>query len=50
MARDIYKAIPIEEPITSPKEQDMIKYSPPPSTFWLDAISAMAIAVGIVTL
>ena len=31
------------------KEREMMKYSPPPSTFWLVAISARAIAVGIVT-
>ena len=49
MACEKYKAIPIDEPMASPNEREMIKYSPPPSTFWFVAISAIAIAVGMVT-
>lgn len=36
-------------PIFSPKDRLIIKYSPPPSTRWLVAISEIAIAGGIVT-
>ena len=34
----------------SPNEREIIKYSPPPSTLLLVAISEMANAVGIVTM
>ncbi len=37
-------------PILSPKEREMMKYSPPPSTLLLVAISEMARAVGMVTI
>ena len=36
-------------PMVVPKEREMMKYSPPPSTRRLVAISAMAKAVGKVT-
>ena len=49
MAWEKYRAIPIVPPIFRPKEREMIKYSPPPSTFSLVAISERASAVGIVT-
>ena len=44
-----YSARPIVAPIFSPKDREMIKYSPPPSTRWFVAISDMAMAVGMVT-
>lgn len=37
-------------PMVAPKEREMMKYSPPPSTRLLVAISAMAKAVGTVTM
>ena len=37
MACDKNRAIPIVAPMFNPNERDMIKYSPPPSTFWLVA-------------
>jgi len=45
----MYSAIPIAPPMLCPKEREMMKYSPPPSTRRLVAISAIARAVGIVT-
>lgn len=42
--------MPIAAPILIPNEREIIKYSPPPSTFWLVASSAKAIAVGMVTM
>ena len=36
-------------PMRIPKEREMMKYSPPPSTLRLVAISEMARAVGMVT-
>ncbi len=41
--------MPMAPPISRPKEREMMKYSPPPSTFWLVAISARDMAVGMVT-
>ena len=49
MAWERKSAIPIVPPIFNPKEREMIKYSPPPSTLLLVAISEMARAVGMVT-
>ena len=49
MACERYNAIPIVAPMFKPKERDMIKYSPPPSTLLLVAISEIANAVGMVT-
>ena len=46
---NINRAIPIVAPIFNPNDREIIKYSPPPSTFWLVAISEIASAVGIVT-
>ena len=40
--------MPIVPPTVGPNERLMMKYSPPPSTFRLVAISAMARAVGMV--
>ena len=37
-------------PIFNPKEREIIKYSPPPSTLLLVAISEIAKAVGMVTI
>ncbi len=37
-------------PIFNPKEREIIKYSPPPSTLLFVAISEMARAVGMVTI
>ena len=37
-------------PIVVPNEREMMKYSPPPSTLRLVAISAIARAVGTVTM
>lgn len=48
MACEKYNAIPMVEPIFSPKERDIIKYSPPPSTRVFVASSEMASAVGMV--
>lgn len=50
MACDINSAIPMVAPIFKPKERDIMKYSPPPSTLLLVAISEMARAVGMVTM
>ena len=50
MACDKYSAMPIVAPILSPNDLEIIKYSPPPSTLLLLAISEMARAVGIVTI
>jgi hypothetical protein len=41
--------MPIVAPMFNPKDLEIIKYSPPPSTLLLLAISEMANAVGIVT-
>ena len=49
MACDRYSAIPIVAPILSPKDLEIIKYSPPPSTLLLVASSERAKAVGIVS-
>ncbi len=49
MACDRNRAIPIDPPMVVPNDRDMMKYSPPPSTRRLVAISAIASAVGIVT-
>ncbi len=43
------RANPMVAPIFNPKEREMIKYSPPPSTRLLVASSEIARAVGIVT-
>ena len=40
--------MPMVPPTIGPKERLMMKYSPPPSTFRLVAISAIASAVGMV--
>ena len=49
MACEKYRARPMVAPIFSPNEREIIKYSPPPSTLRLVAISEMASAVGMVT-
>ena len=41
--------MPIVAPMFNPNDLEIIKYSPPPSTFWFVAISEIASAVGIVT-
>lgn len=41
--------MPMVAPIFSPKERDMMKYSPPPKTRLLVASSDIANAVGMVT-
>lgn len=48
MACEKKRASPMVEPIFRPKEREMIKYSPPPSTRRLVAISERDKAVGIV--
>ena len=40
--------MPMVAPMLSPNEREMMKYSPPPSTRLLVAISEMANAVGMV--
>ena len=42
--------MPSVPPMLSPKEREMMKYSPPPSTRLLVASSEMASAVGMVTM
>ena len=41
--------MPIAAPMVRPNEREMMKYSPPPSTRRLVAISEIASAVGSVT-
>ena len=48
MACDKKSAIPMVAPILRPKEREMMKYSPPPSTRVLVDNSEMARAVGMV--
>jgi hypothetical protein len=43
-------ATPMVAPIFKPNEREMIKYSPPPSTRLLVAISEIAKAVGMATM
>lgn len=50
MACDIKSAMPIVAPMFRPNDLEIIKYSPPPSTLLLVAISEIAKAVGIVTI
>lgn len=50
MACDRKSAMPIVAPMFSPNDLEIIKYSPPPSTLLLVAISDIARAVGIVTI
>jgi hypothetical protein len=50
MAWERKREIPMAPPIVLPKDREMMKYSPPPSTLRFVAISAMAKAVGTVTM